>query len=155
LAIPAVVAMAVRRHRHAVTVLVPLAVGWLTATFAALTMHGWWWPGRQIVVVLPAVVLAVVWWANERSVTRVVLLALGVLGVVTYGWLAVEGARHTLAWVVDFTSTSNPLYRMWRPLLPNGRTTAAGALIRQGVWTVIALAAAGVTRWADSPMARN
>ncbi|HYD09627.1 MAG TPA: hypothetical protein VEA78_05940, partial [Acidimicrobiales bacterium] len=28
--------------------------GWLTATFVALTMHGYWWPGRQTVVVLPA-----------------------------------------------------------------------------------------------------
>jgi hypothetical protein len=38
---------------------VPLAAGWLTATFVALTMHGWWWPGRQIVVVLPLAVIAI------------------------------------------------------------------------------------------------
>ena len=36
--------------------LVPAVItaGWLTATFVALTMHGFWVPGRQIVVVLPA-----------------------------------------------------------------------------------------------------
>ena len=39
-----------------------LAAGWLVATFVALTMHGYWWPGRQVVVVLPALVLAVAWW---------------------------------------------------------------------------------------------
>ena len=31
----------------------PLAAGWAVATWAALTMHGFWWPGRQVVVVLP------------------------------------------------------------------------------------------------------
>ena len=41
--------------RPAALVLVaPLAVGWLVATYLALTMHGWWFPGRQVVVVLPA-----------------------------------------------------------------------------------------------------
>ena len=48
----------------------PLAAGWLTATFVALTMHGWWWPGRQTVVVLPFAVLAVAWWAGRRRRSR-------------------------------------------------------------------------------------
>ena len=34
------------------------------ATFVALTMQGWWFPGRQLVVVLPAAVLAIAWWAR-------------------------------------------------------------------------------------------
>ncbi|HKJ11369.1 MAG TPA: hypothetical protein VJ976_03165, partial [Ornithinimicrobium sp.] len=33
--------------------LAPLAAGLLTAVYVALTMHGFWWPGRQVVVVLP------------------------------------------------------------------------------------------------------
>jgi len=55
LAIPAV-ASAARRRDPLVLV---FAAGWLTATFVALTMHGYWWPGRQVVVVLPVVVLLV------------------------------------------------------------------------------------------------
>ena len=44
----------------------PLAAGWLTATFVASTMHGWWWPGRQLVVVLPLAVIVIA-IAAERS----------------------------------------------------------------------------------------
>ena len=33
--------------------------GWATATWLALTMQGYWWSGRQTVVVLPLAVLAV------------------------------------------------------------------------------------------------
>jgi len=39
-----------------------LLAGWLVATFAANTMHGWWWPGRQTVVVLPLALLSVLCW---------------------------------------------------------------------------------------------
>ena len=43
------------------------AAGWGTATFVALTMEGWWWPGRQTVVVLPLGVLAIGVWADGWS----------------------------------------------------------------------------------------
>ena len=72
---------------------IPLAVGWFNATFVALTMHGWWWPGRQTVVVLPCVVLAVAWWAAP---SRAALWAVGVLGAIgasIYAWLVARGDR--------------------------------------------------------------
>jgi hypothetical protein len=141
LALPAVVAATLRRHRHAWHTVAPLAAGWLTATFAAITMQGWWWPGRQIVVVLPAVVLLTLWWAAQHRTRQVALLALGAVGILAYGWLAVQGAHHSLTWVVDFMTTSNPLYRVWRPLLPDGRSTAARDLILQAVWSVVAITA--------------
>ena len=43
-----------RRRPGWVPLVVPLAAGWATATWVALTMHGWWWPGRQVVVWCPA-----------------------------------------------------------------------------------------------------
>ena len=48
----------------------PLAAGWATATWVALTMHGWWWPGRQVVVVVPCLVLAVAWWVARARAAR-------------------------------------------------------------------------------------
>ncbi len=53
-------------HGRAVAVLLlaTLAAGWASATWLAQTMHGWWWPGRQLVVVLPAAVLLVACWAG-------------------------------------------------------------------------------------------
>ncbi len=65
LAIPALAALIRRRPRGWAALVAPLAVGWGVATFVALTMHGWSWPGRQVVVILPVVVLAVAWWAGR------------------------------------------------------------------------------------------
>ncbi len=79
LAVPAVAALAARRPRGWAVLLAPLAAGWLVATFVALTMHGWWFPGRQVVVVLPAAVLAVAGWASTRR-RRVAVAALGAAG---------------------------------------------------------------------------
>ena len=39
------------RVQEIAVLVIPLVTGWLVATFVALTMHGWWWPGRQLVVV--------------------------------------------------------------------------------------------------------
>jgi hypothetical protein len=64
LAVPALATLARRRPPGWAAVTLPLAAGWLVATFVALTMHGWWSPGRQVVVVLPLAVLAVAWWAG-------------------------------------------------------------------------------------------
>jgi NADPH-dependent 2,4-dienoyl-CoA reductase/sulfur reductase-like enzyme len=50
---------------------------WATATWVALTMHGWWWPGRQVVVVVPCVVLAVAWWAGRVRTARPWVAAAG------------------------------------------------------------------------------
>src|SRR5215217_3008559 len=70
----------------------PLAAGWLVATFVALTMHGWWFAGRQVVVVLPLAALAVAWWA-AGGVRRPVLLALaGGFGLLAQLWLVADGA---------------------------------------------------------------
>ncbi|MCX7622011.1 MAG: hypothetical protein N2037_14360, partial [Acidimicrobiales bacterium] len=48
-----------------IALVLPLAAGWLNATFVALTMHGWWWPGRQVVVVVPLLVAAVAWFVHH------------------------------------------------------------------------------------------
>ena len=73
LAVPALAAMLARRPRGWAAVAAPLAAGWLVATFVALTMHGWWFAGRQVVVVLPLAALAVAWWTGPDHRRRVLL----------------------------------------------------------------------------------
>jgi hypothetical protein len=128
----------------------PLAAGWATATWVALTMHGWWWPGRQVVVVVPCLVLAVAWWAGRVRAARPAVMLAGVVGAVSWLWLVAEVLAKRLTLVVDFEATSNPLYRAWRLLLPDYRHPDLGDWLLQAVWLVAlgaaALAAAGFVR---------
>jgi len=119
LAVPAVAALARRRPPGWAALALPLAAGWLVATFVALTMHGWWFAGRQVVVVLPLAALAVAWWTGRDRRRRLLLAVAGGFGVLTFGWLVAEGAAGRISWAVDFAATTNPLYRAWRLALPD------------------------------------
>ena len=66
LLIPAI-GFALARRRTFGPLLPPLAAGWLTATFVALTMHGHWWPGRQLVVVLPLALILILGLVSGSS----------------------------------------------------------------------------------------
>ena len=148
LAVPALAAM-LRRHPPGWGVVAgALAAGWLMATFVALTMHGWWWPGRQVVVVLPAAVLALAWWAGQggsRARRVRVLGAVGALGVVNLAWVLAEARAGRLTLVVDFMATTSPLYRAWSVLLPALRQPH-GALpwVLHGVWIAVLAGAAAI-----------
>jgi hypothetical protein len=111
------------------------AAGWATATWLALTMHGYWWPGRQVVVVLPAVVLAIAWWvgpSRRRLVTATVLSALGVLA---FAWTAFETSTGRLTLVVDFGATTNPVVRALRAVLPDYMDPGVTMWTLHAVWT--------------------
>ena len=146
LAVPALAALARRRPPFATVLVLPLAVGWAGATWLALTMHGWWWPGRQVVVVLPLAVLAVAWWAAEagRFGRRCLGLALA-LGAVLAAWVVVDALAGHLTLIVDFERTTDPIYRAWRLVLPDYRHVTATTWLLHGAWTavVLALAVAG------------
>ncbi len=140
LAVPALAVLARRRPAGWPVLVLPLAAGWATATWVALTMHGWWWPGRQVVVVVPCLVLAVAWWAGRVRAVRPWIAAAGLVGVLTWAWLVVEVLRRRRALIIDFESTANPLYRFARALLPDYRAATPADWARQAAW-LIALAA--------------
>ncbi|MGH8920591.1 MAG: hypothetical protein ACRD0H_20045, partial [Actinomycetes bacterium] len=100
LVVPAVAALAVRPPRGAAALALPLLAGWLVATFLAFTMHGWWWPGRQTVVVLPLALLVVLCWlARSGPALRVAAAVLGLVGMTTYAALLVDGWSGKIVWV--------------------------------------------------------
>lgn len=146
LALPALGALARRRPRAWPTLTLPLAAGWLTATFAALTMHGWWWPGRQAVVVLPLVVLLVAWWAGTSIGARRALAAVGALGVASFAVLVGEGLADRLTLVVDFERSLAPTFRALHGLLPDYRDPTAATWLRHGGW-LVAAGALSVAGW--------
>jgi hypothetical protein len=140
LAVPALAAMLARRPRGWGAVAAPVAAGWLVATFVALTMHGWWFAGRQVVVVLPLAALAVAWWTGPDRRRRVLLAVAGGVGVLAQLWLVAEGAAGRVTWAVDATATANPLYRAWRLLLPDYLAMSWWTWVLHAAW-LVALAA--------------
>jgi hypothetical protein len=143
LAVPALAAFATRPPRRRWPyLLVPAAAGWLNATFVALTMHGWWWPGRQVVVVLPLVAIALAGWAGAARRHLWWVVALGAAGVFSWAWLTWEVLADRLTLVVDFYETSNPLYGAWSALLPDYRTPTGTTWVLHALW--IAAVAAGL-----------
>ncbi len=140
LALPALGSLAHRRTPGTAALAAPLAAGWLTATFVALTMQGWWFPGRQVVAVLPAAVLAIAWAADRSGALLRPVVVLGAVGVLAYLWLAVEATTERLTFVVDFFETANPLYRIWASLLPDYLEMTAVSWILHAAWLTIAAA---------------
>lgn len=138
LAVPALGALMRRRPPGWAALVVPLAAGWAAATWVALTMHGWWWPGRQVVVIVPCLVLAVAWWVEQRPRGRLVAVILGgVVGAVTWLWLVVEVLLERRTLIVDFETTSNPLYRGLRAVLPDYRNPGLDDWLLQALWLVV------------------
>jgi hypothetical protein len=153
-AVAAVAALLRRRPVGWAALVVPLAAGYATATWVALTMHGWWWPGRQVVVVVPCLVLASAWFVGQSPawLSRVVVV-LGAMGLVLWGVLTVEALRGELTLVVDFETTANPLARAWRLVLPDYRDTSAATWLLQAVWLPV-LGGLAIAGWrAGGPVA--
>lgn len=111
---------AVEARWHAAVLAWPLLAAWLVATFVAVTMSGFWWPGRQLVIVLPlALVMILRWLAGTGPAVRRVALGLGVLGVWTYLCLLLDGYQREITWVSGFQQVDDPAYSLLRPLLPD------------------------------------
>lgn len=118
--------------------------GWLTATFIAQTMHGWWWPGRQTAAAVPVMALLIMKWADGLPRTaKAGWAAAAAAGALAYAWLAAEATIGARALIVDFTRTSNPLYRIWSAALPDYLHQTAATWVRHGLW----LAAAAGLAW--------
>ena len=152
LAVVALGSLARRRPPWWPTLALPLAAGWATATFVALTMHGFWWPGRQVVVVLPLAVLAVAWWASSGGTRSRALVVAGIgAGALAFAALVVEGVAGRTTWVVGFEATSDPLVRALRPLLPDLRTMGAADVALLVAWGAATAALAAVGWRAAAP----
>ena len=148
LTVGALAALARRRPPGWLVLVLPVVAGWLTATFVALTMHGVWWPGRQVVVVLPALVLATAWWVGRAELAarwRAGLAALGGLAVVTWVWVLVDVLRMQRRLVVDVARDAGPVQAVLRMTLPDYRHPSAGTWARHLAWLAVVafVAAAG------------
>jgi hypothetical protein len=133
LLVPAAAALLRTRPADWTVLAVPLAAGWATATWVALTMHGFWWPGRQTVVVLPLALLAILIWARDHAK---IAAGAAVVGVVFY--VNVLTAKGT-TWVLS----PDDLRLHWPMghLLPDDRDLAPIDKVKYAVWVAIAAVA--------------
>jgi hypothetical protein len=138
LAVPALAALVRARPDGWHVLATPIAVGWLNATFVAMTAQGYWVPGRQVVVILGCAVIVVAWWVTRVRAVRL-LTALGLLGVFSYLWLAVETSVGPLRLIVDWFKTANPFYRAWRWVLPDYVSPSMWTWPLHGLWVALLL----------------
>lgn len=143
-----VAAAAIVRQRppHWLLWVAVVTTGWLNATFVALTMHGWWVPGRQLVVVLPLAAVGIAWLIDRHRRLVPVTLVAGALGAANWVWLAVEASTDRRTLVVDFMRTAALPYRLWSPVLPSGLDASTADTVLLVAWAV-ALGAAGAAAW--------
>ena len=137
LVIPALVALLAGRPRHWPALVAPLLAGWATATWVALTMQGYWWPGRQLVVVLPLAVLVIlVWLARAGRAVVVTAAALAMAGVGYYAALLVTGSVSNTTWVL----APDDLVLHWPAalLLPDDRDLNTADQVRYAALVVVA-----------------
>ncbi len=145
LVIPAAVAAMARSPQRGARLLVAAVLaGWAVATWVALTMQGWWWPGRQVVVVLPVVVVAIAVLADRVRALVAPIVVGSLLGSAGWLWLVVEASTGRNTIIVDFESTSNPGRRWWSTLFPDLRDPGVTDWVGSWVWTVALLASAAV-----------
>lgn len=159
LATPAALAWyGARRRPHWRLLIGMVLVGWFMATWVAVTMHGWWWPGRQLMPVLPVIVVVFA-AAVERSRARLVALLLASLvSVVGWLWLVVEASTGRRTLVFDFRDTAYPWYRIWRRLLPDHQQLNLQDPVLTIIWAALLVGAAALvwmrataTRRASAP----
>ena len=105
-------------------------------------MHGFWVPGRQIVVVLPLAALGLAAVAARSVRWLTVTAVLGAVGLFTWCWLAIESSTGRRTLIFDFASTAAWPYRAMRPLLPSGLDPTGADLALLVAWGALALGTA-------------
>ena len=144
LLVPAGAALLAARPRGWTALAVPLAAGWATATWVAVTMHGYWWPGRQLVVVLPLAVVAVLAWLSRlRGRAQLAAAGLAVVGVAWYATVLVAGYAGDTTWV--HAPDRLDLHPPAGLLLPDDRDLTALDRAKYSAWLVASAAAAAIS----------
>ena len=157
LAMPAALAALGRTRRDLPSVLAAatILVGWVVATWVALTMHGWWWPGRQIIPVLPFVVIAIALWVGDRGRHLAAVTAATLLGTATWLILAWEASTDRRALIVDFYDVESPWYQALARWLPDHQRLDVSDSVLTFVWMAI-LGVSVVVAWRGArPRART
>jgi hypothetical protein len=132
--VPALGALAARRPPRWLLLALPLAAGWAMATWVAVTMHGWWFPGRHVLHALPCAVLAIAWWLDRFAAGRAIAWVGAGVGLLSSVWLAADAAFGDVTLVFDPWATSSPVPAVMAAVLPDMRALGSDDNVRYGLW---------------------
>ena len=96
-----------------------IVVQMLIATFVAITMMGWWFPGRTLLTVLPLMIVPIVLVLTRLSLWgRISVGVLGALSLATTAGLAQAGRAQEITIAVDPFDMSFPVFQGLSGLFP-------------------------------------
>jgi hypothetical protein len=139
-----------RRGALEVTACALIIVQLLIATFVAITMMGWWFPGRTLVTVLPLFALALAsllrrYDGRLRAVAS--FLAVYSAGITASLWHAVTHEGIRLA--VDPFDMRAPLFQAVEWLFPNYTSWSVHTTVVTAGWLALAACVFAVVAWRE------
>ncbi|MDP6895291.1 MAG: hypothetical protein QGF73_08040 [Acidimicrobiales bacterium] len=117
--------------------ILPFLIGWSTATWIAFTMHGWWWPGRQTVAVLPLGIIAITMLLDHFKKFLLPTILATAIGSIGWIWVAIEAQTGRRALIVDFEDTSWPWYKVWSKIFPDFHRMPTNTMWIAAFWALI------------------
>ena len=122
----------------------------LVATFVAITMMGWWFPGRNLLTVLPLFVVPVVLLiARAPFWGRIAAAILGVLTMATTYGLAVAGQAEEITIAVDPFDMRFPAFQGLSGLFPLYTWWTTETWWLTYFWLTLAGLVTGATMWPE------
>ena len=111
------------------------------ATFVAITMMGWWFPGRTMLTVLPLFAIPMSLVLGQASVPlRVGALVLGLYSLGVTVALAHAGHSGEVVLAVDPFQMSAPLFQAIAGIFPDYRSWSAETRFLTAIWLTLAAA---------------
>jgi hypothetical protein len=122
------------------------------ATFVAITMMGWWFPGRTLMAVFPlfALVLAELALRLPRA-GRILVGGLAVISMLFVAGLVQAGRAGEVTLAVDPFEMSSAAFRASAWLFPDYRAWTDGTVVRTAAWL---LAGAAFALWLQRDVLR-
>lgn len=150
-AIPGAV-LAAKRDVESRTALALIGAQILIATFVAITMMGWWFPGRTMMTVVPlsALPIALVLKGASR-VGRAIVGALGAYSVAITAALAYAGHRGEVVVAVDPFDLASPVFAWLNGAFPQYTSWSAETWLLTIAWLAALTGALAVCAWRWAP----